>query len=416
MPGWLFEAADLGIITASENGVPVVTGSQPGWVALMHGDPVTKLKVQIIGKTDEPVDLLDATFSNDLISLSRQQSRLYWNTADLLPAALRYLVAGKCVCGDPEPIKRKAISPALWRLPVIAGQQLIQLAKRQVQVAGRKLRKFLPFEQWVLWSAQGNGQQLPDWKDFKPLLPPRDRYWADPFLVRNHGVDYLFYEEYPYSTRCGRINCCEISPAGKMTNPRTVLERPYHLSYPFVFNYSGNWYMIPETGENLGIELYRCNNFPDEWVFEKTIMPSVRAADTTLVEQDGTWWMFTSINQHAGVPNSHGLYLFHAQNPTSGTWSPHPLNPVVRDVHSARPAGAFFTHEGKLIRPSQDCSLRYGYGLVLNRVDKLTQSEYSETCIGRLQPAGGSSARAVHTYTMAGGLVMIDGIISRKVR
>jgi hypothetical protein len=42
-----------------------------------------------------------------------------------------------------------------------------------------------------------------------------------------------------------------------------VLERPYHLSYPYVFFVGDDAFMLPETAANGAIELYRAVSFPD---------------------------------------------------------------------------------------------------------------------------------------------------------
>ena len=50
--------------------------------------------------------------------------------------------------------------------------------------------------------------------------------------------------------------------AGNWTNPKVVISNKYHMSYPFVFNYEGVCYMIPESAENGSLELYICHKFP----------------------------------------------------------------------------------------------------------------------------------------------------------
>ena len=74
-----------------------------------------------------------------------------------------------------------------------------------------------------------------------------------------------------------------------------MLERDYHLSYPFLFEWHGQLSMAPETKRNKTIELYRYVEFPLKWEFERVIIDDVQAVDATLHELDGMWWLFCNI-------------------------------------------------------------------------------------------------------------------------
>ena len=82
------------------------------------------------------------------------------------------------------------------------------------------------------------------------------------------------------------------------------------------------------------------------------------------------------------------------------------------DVRRSRPAGALFLWDGKLIRPSQDSSGGYGSALNLNRVDVLTETDYRETLIERIEP--GAGYRGLHTLNGVGEFSVID--VLRAVR
>ena len=97
---------------------------------------------------------------------------------------------------------------------------------------------------------------------FRIIHPPKNRFYADPFLFEKNGRHFLFFEDYSYSSRKGVISCLELNDEHGSDQPVTVLERRYHLSYPFVFECDGEIYMLPETGENNCVELYRAPEFP----------------------------------------------------------------------------------------------------------------------------------------------------------
>ena len=109
-------------------------------------------------------------------------------------------------------------------------------------------------------------------------------YFADPFVFARDGRHYLFVEEYLYASNKGVISLITIGDDGKLSPSRMVLERPYHLSYPFVFEHDGEIYMIPETGDARRVELYRADRFPDRWSLHSVLIDNIAAYDVTLCE------------------------------------------------------------------------------------------------------------------------------------
>jgi hypothetical protein len=136
-------------------------------------------------------------------------------------------------------------------------------------------------------------------------------------------------------------------------------------------------------------------------------MDNVAAVDSTLYEHDGRLWLFANIAQ-LGVSVEDELYLFYSDS-LFGTWHEHPLNPVVSDVRRARPAGRLFLRDGHLIRPGQDSSRTYGGAVVFNRVDVLTETEYRETPVGRIEKDWRSGNLGTHCYTADSVYEVVDG-------
>ncbi len=269
-------------------------------------------------------------------------------------------------------------------------------------------------DQWIILIGRGLEFDSLQWAAFRPLVPPRDRYWADPFIIQKGARYYVFVEEKPYALGRGHIACLSLDGEGSLLEHRVVLERPYHLSYPFLFEYEQALYMLPESAAHRTLDVYRCTHFPDEWQFVKTLMSDVYAVDATLLAWDRKWWLFVNLKE-AGGSSLDALHLFYADQPLAERWIPHPRNPIVRDVHSARPAGRILVTEAGLIRPSQDSARRYGYALRFNRITKLTATEYQERCLSTFAPRGGGM-RAVHTFNQAGELTVIDAVLRRRLR
>src|SRR5262249_24514065 len=241
---------------------------------------------------------------------------------------------------------------------------------------------------------------------FTHLVPPKDKFWADPFPVKVDGKYYIFLEEYLYQTDRAHISVMEVNKAGA-TDPAPVLKRDYHLSYPFVFYWKDRYYMIPETAENKTVELYTCESFPNEWKLETVLLEGVPGRDATLFELDGLWWMFVAM---ADTDSADELYLYYSATPL-GPWKPHQRNPVKSDVRNSRPAGRPFYWNGDLYRPAQDSSERYGYAMTINRVVRLTPDDFVEEEVSKVLPQWRKDLRGTHTLNICEDLTVIDCLI-----
>jgi len=244
-------------------------------------------------------------------------------------------------------------------------------------------------------------------------MPPKDRDWADPFVVEKGGRYYVFFEELPYAERKAHISMLELDANGNASRPQRVLEADYHLSYPFVFEHDGQLWMLPESARARSVELYRCVDFPLVWKREHVLIEGLRLVDATLYKAADRWWMFA--NSAAGESRvfDDELHLFHADRLT-GEWLPHPKNPVKSDARSSRPAGRLFERDGVLFRPAQVCVPRYGAGLAIQRVLRLTPQDYAERQVERLLADPAAGLFGLHTMNRAGSLTVVDAFTRQK--
>jgi hypothetical protein len=236
--------------------------------------------------------------------------------------------------------------------------------------------------------------------------PPRETYIADPFVVDRDGRRVLFVEAFTYARERGTIDALVLDAAGAPVARECVLDLPTHLSYPCPVVYDGALYFVPENVDANEVALYRSAAFPGDWVRAAAIFPGFDGVDTTLFEHDGRWWAFCTRMSRGSL---FALFAFHAATPF-GPWTEHALNPIVVDISCARPGGTPFVAGGALYRPGQDCSVSYGGGLAIARVDELTPTSYSETIVRRLDPRGfGRYSHGVHTLNVAAGVLVVDG-------
>lgn len=286
------------------------------------------------------------------------------------------------------------------------------LVRRLLRKLDKTIAGWFFIDQWVILTAHDLSYKGLRWDALHPLVPPKDRYWGDPFVLRRDDCYFVFIEEKLYSSGLGRIACLKLDQSGALLSQQVVLERPYHLSYPFVFEHGGELYMLPETAANRTLELYHCTRFPDRWELARTLMSDIYAVDATLLEHEGKFWLFANVKIPGGS-SLDALYLYYSTDLLRGEWHAHPANPVVKDIRWARPAGRIIQDGSRLIRPGQDSSRRYGYALQFRRITALDTSRYAEESETGFTPRG-SRYLATHTFNSDGGLTVVDAVLRRR--
>jgi len=298
--------------------------------------------------------------------------------------------------------------------------QSIQLYQRLLMHMGAKLKqKYLDKEQWVLLVKHSSKHSskhasidplAPDFSSFHELVPPADCFWADPFVFSHKGRDYVFFEALPFATEKGHLCAMELFSDGHHSEPVVIIQEAHHLSYPNVFEYQSEHYLIPESGDHGTVDLYRCTQFPYQWQYEKTLMQDIHAYDATLLEYQGRWWLFASVAPKLGLSACETLQVFFADSPVSDHWQAHPSNPIISDASTARPGGQFFVKDEQLYRVSQDCAGQYGAGININQVTTLNETSYSEQLIRCHYPEWDQRLIALHTFNFNANLAVADAL------
>ena len=129
---------------------------------------------------------------------------------------------------------------------------------------------------------------------------------------------HLFFEVLDRDTGRGAIGLADSADGRRFTYRQVVLREPFHLSYPFVFEWEGEVYMTPEALDAGGVRLYRATRFPLEWTPVATLVAG-RLADPTVFRHDGRWWLFA-----CGAPASHDDLRLFTAGALEGPWSEHP--------------------------------------------------------------------------------------------
>lgn len=294
--------------------------------------------------------------------------------------------------------------PSTWELArYVSGRIRHSLMSRTVQ-RSRGKRWFIAWRDRPSAFTANRESFTPE--GFHDFAGRPDLGYADPFPVEWEGRQLLFIEEILPDER-GRLVVTEIAGGREPdTPPAIILDKPYHLSYPFVFEHQRQFYLIPETCQNRSVELYRAVHFPEQWELHKVLVKGLRLADTTPFFHGGLWYFFvTALDRGLVAPEAH---LFYSDR-VDGEWTAHPANPISSDARRLRSAGRLFWRRGQLIRPVQDCSLDYGLAVRLMRVEKITPDEYAETEIELIDTGWHPEAIRTHTLNSSNGLEAIDG-------
>jgi hypothetical protein len=228
-----------------------------------------------------------------------------------------------------------------------------------------------------------------------------DKTWkfnADPFYLESENS--LFIEKFNYLLGRGELAKYNFD-TNEIRNVRSG--NNIHFSYPCVFEYQGNKYMIPEAAQSNCIKIYKKND--DDSLSEVvTVTEKFAGIDPTIVEHNGMWYIFATDGSIGS--NSH-LNIYYSKNPLT-EWSEHSLNPVKINVRTTRGGGEIFKEGTSMIRPTQNCYPIYGTSLIFNKVELLTPDSFKEVLVGEIKVSKNSKYKGIHTFSRNKDTFIID--------
>lgn len=326
----------------------------------------------------------------------------------------------------------------------------------------RRARRAMSVAYWVIALRERKEGGVPLWKDgdtarFRAF--PSEKYvtYADPFLFERDGVTWLFYERQDLTDMKGTLWCCRLcgDPAGErktsagsqesavsgtpsgtleecagMGAPVKVLEEPFHLSYPQVFEWNGDVYMIPESRAAGEVRLYRAVEFPFDWEFAGTLIAEP-CVDTTLLVREGLLYLYTYTDGRLRIyreARGAGRKLPGGADPEKSFSIPDfELICESEPDKTLRPGGRIIEDGERILRPSQDCRDIYGGALFfLEEVnDMLVTKPVLELTPDKLSIEGGEFRPVgIHTYNSSKRFETIDflhreisiGVLLKKIK
>ena len=260
-----------------------------------------------------------------------------------------------------------------------------------------------------IWSVIYNDQNIlktSNYNKFTKISNYKNTFLADPFLFKKNNNKFLFGEEYNFKKSKGSIVVYEIN--GSTYNRIGIcLDENFHLSYPYIFKFENNIYMLPETAQINEIRLYKCIDFPMKWKFFKTLKKDIFAVDNMIFYKNNYWWLFTNIaNSHRDRFSN--LDIFYCENPLTDKWKQHDKNPIFVNIYKSRNAGIII-NKNDIFRINQSPSFyEYGYEINLNKIVKLTPENYEEVCISNIKPDFKKNLIGIHHLNKIDEVVAMD--------
>jgi hypothetical protein len=418
LKGNILNASRYGVLSLHHGDNTVNRGGPPAFWEVVNREAVTGVTLQVLTDDLDGGKVLGKAFvKTDFTSFNRNQNAVYSAGVELLCSKLNNiskLSADTFFSNLRREHSSSFYSNSLYRDPGNFKSMKIAFAFLVSRI--RIWLDGLWFEQqWCLYYRNKDKHFETSIFRYKRLTPPKGIDWADPFILSYDNKNYVFFEELVKKKNKAHISCFVFDENGKLLSDKalSVLEEPFHLSYPCVVEFNDSYYMIPERGASKSVWLYRSEKFPTQWKAMREIL-SLELYDPTLLEHNGHWYLFGTQKPLPGNSPHQYLYIYYTDNILTGEWTSHPSNPVTRDVRGARPAGKIFVYDGKLIRPAQIGAPKYGYGIRFHEITKLTPTEFEESMVEDILPLWRDDLLATHTFNSVGGFSMLDAQIKRR--
>lgn len=400
--GEILTTAKYGIWSYHHDDPSVIRGGPPCFWEMYHSFTTTGSILQrLTDKLDGGIVLYEGQFPTHPFSYKKNLDQAYMESSKWLS-----LVAKKIQLNSSQEMKVKPkVTDKIFKTPTTS-QFMYFLIKCLLNYSHILFLKLFTLEIWnvaiskmtigdIIHKKSINEAKL----QWLPKLP-NGEFVADPFIYETEGNVKCLLEHFRYGGK-GKIS--EVSNFKSKTYVgQEVINDNFHYSYPNIFSYKEELYFIPECFESRSLKLYKKVN--DKWTYIKPLLVNVKIIDATLLYHNERYWFFCSLADQG--PNVN-LYIYSCDK-LDGDYISHPLNPVKTDITSSRPAGSFIFDKGGIYRPAQNCSRSYGGSLIINKLEELSETKFSENFYCELSPVS-DYPDGLHTLTYSENYIAIDG-------
>lgn len=409
LKGDILKIPTLGVWSYHHGDNLVNRGGPPCFWEVLNGWETTGSVLHILSeKLDDGKVIYRSWSRTDPLSVHRNANKVYWKSLYFIPRNLERINQVGIAQWKLELDKWEADSMNEITLKPPGNLEMIGLGLSHLaKTLERKVNESLNKEVWQIWLGSNTDNTITDFKSLNKVSNPNGSYLADPFLVDDGGETYLFAEQFDYTKRKGIISFAQLSN-GKVSEFSPALVESFHLSYPFLFQEGEDWFMLVESSTSKSLRLYIANEFPRKWKLAKTWFEGKEMYDPTIVKKDGLYWLFVNIKPHPGASSFDELCLYYSEDLLNGDWISHPLNPIVSDVRSSRPAGNLFIENGTWFRPAQDSAKHYGHQIRIQEILQWNREKYKEQTFKIISADWNPSLTGTHTINFSKNWIVLD--------
>ncbi|MFV8226677.1 hypothetical protein [Christiangramia aquimixticola] len=204
-----------------------------------------------------------------------------------------------------------------------------------------------------------SSKNIISYKTLDSLLKNEGNYIADPFFIRERNIFYLFVELKGKDN--GDIALFISKNGTDYDYEGIVLDEAFHVSYPQVFKYRNEFYMLPETKQSGNVLLYKAKEFPYHWEIEDTLIKNVFLKDPSILLNENENLIVT-------VDDNMNQVMYESDS-LKGDWK---LSEKFQGKkgNETRPGGRFFKYKKDWYLPVQDRTYGYGSGISLYKLEK----------------------------------------------
>lgn len=215
------------------------------------------------------------------------------------------------------------------------------------------------------------------------------KYWyADPMLFHFGADTCLFMEAFEYKKQKGRIAYSKLLSDGTFSRPEIIIEEKYHMSFPVVFEWGTEIYIMPETSENKSLNLYRCIEFPYRWEKEEEFDIEAELVDAIIIDKSDYCLRILAAQTDITEPlrTRFQVYTIEKQHDGCTIFPYTDYNEKQFFTYDTRNAGCLFKVNGELRHPVQvSTEVTYGVRVDVYHYRDVSQIHSKEFLLGSIK-------------------------------
>lgn len=274
-------------------------------------------------------------------------------------------------------------------------------------------RLFYDYKWEIAYRSINQGEDLVETDkkyEYRVLDFPRGFWGADPFLYEKDGETFVFFEYTDIKKYKSVLAVQRISPSiGDLV---VIYEFEVHTSYPCVFEWDSDIYIIPETVDASSIQLLKCSLWPYKWEKVCDLVSDFKCVDTTFFSIGKKPYIQTYFWDKAG----YHVYVAELDFVNKCIKNRRIVKSYSKNL--GRSGGHFVFKHGDLIRVVQPRARFYGEQIDFYNV-KFDGINYSEEKISEFLPEQIKTDKrlnivGVHTYNRSENFEVVDLRIEYK--